>query len=264
MAAKTLAKSCSKTYNDGVNSSPRGEENIGGFQILVLLLSVLVLMAMVTDALLHLPPEISRLLEYFDHLVCAVFFIDFVARFRRAESKAAFMKWGWIDLIASIPNINVLRWGRMIRVLRVIRVLRGIRSFQKILAVVFRHKVKSGIGAIITTFGLLVMFASVAILVSETEPESNIKTAGDAIWWSVTTITTVGYGDKYPITTEGRMIAMALMISGVGLFGTLSGVVASLLLGANEESNAEVQKLTTEVRTLQQKIDKLARNATLK
>ncbi|MDB6026880.1 MAG: Ion transport 2 domain protein [Verrucomicrobiales bacterium] len=187
-----------------------------------------------------------------------------VVRFRRADSKVEFMKWGWIDLIASIPNIEILRWGRMLRVLRVIRVLRGIRSFQKILALMFRHKVKSGVGTIVTTAGLLVTFASIAILVSETDSDSNIKTAGDAIWWSVTTITTVGYGDKYPVTTEGRLIAMALMISGVGLFGTLSGVVASVLLGASDESNPKIDKLIAEVQLLQQKIDNQKDGATWK
>ena len=92
---------------------------------------------------------------------------------------------------------------------------------------------------ILITF-LLVTFSSLAILMCEREPDSNIKTAEDAIWWSVTTITTVGYGDKYPVTTEGRIIAMILMLSGVGLFGTLSGLVASFFLGAKqaeEESN---------------------------
>jgi len=65
------------------------------------------------------------------------------------------------------------------------------------------------------------------LFVSSKTRIANIKTAGDAIWWSVATITTVGYGDVYPVTTEGRTLAMILMISGIGLFGILSGLAAS-------------------------------------
>ena len=218
---------------------------------------------MLADAMLHLPAEVSRVLVFFDHFVCVVFFADFVVRFTKAKSKWSFMKWGWIDLIASVPNVEVLRWGRLVRVLRVIRVLRGIRSFQKILSLAFRHKIKSGIGAVLTSFCLLVGFSSIAILVCEVEKDANIKTAEDAVWWSVTTITTVGYGDKYPVTTEGRIIAMALMISGVGMFGLLSGLVASQLMGANQP-NEDIDKLTAEIRVLQQKVDKLTGSETWK
>lgn len=73
----------------------------------------------------------------------------------------------------------------------------------------------------------MVLFSSIAILQVEDSPNSNIKSAEDAIWWSYVTITTVGYGDKYPVTTEGRLIAAVLMTAGVGLFGTFTGFLAS-------------------------------------
>jgi voltage-gated potassium channel len=74
---------------------------------------------------------------------------------------------------------------------------------------------------------LLIIFSSIAILQVEKDPASNIKSAEDAIWWAYVTITTVGYGDKYPVTTEGRVIAAVLMTAGVGLFGTFTAYVAS-------------------------------------
>lgn len=76
----------------------------------------------------------------------------------------------------------------------------------------------------------MIIFSSIAILQVETKEASNIKTAEDALWWSYVTITTVGYGDKFPVTTEGRIIAMLLMTVGVGLFGTFTGYVASWLV----------------------------------
>lgn len=75
---------------------------------------------------------------------------------------------------------------------------------------------------------------SVSILQVETAPNSNIKTAEDALWWSYTTITTVGYGDRFPVTTEGRLIAVVLMTTGVALCGTFAGYIASLLMSKND------------------------------
>ncbi len=91
---------------------------------------------------------------------------------------------------------------------------------------------------------------------AEGEPHSNIRTAEDAIWWSITTITTVGYGDKYPVTTEGRLIAALLMGAGVGLFGVLSGLLASWFMEGDKaaeqrvEAIGDIKALAEEVRQL--------------
>jgi voltage-gated potassium channel len=82
---------------------------------------------------------------------------------------------------------------------------------------------------------LMIIFSSIAILQFEKDINSNIKTAEDAIWWSYVTITTVGYGDKYPITTEGRIIGAILMTTGVGIFGTFTALVSSWFIQKNED-----------------------------
>jgi voltage-gated potassium channel len=88
---------------------------------------------------------------------------------------------------------------------------------------------------------LLVIFSALAILQVETDPNSNIKTAEDAIWWSYVTVTTVGYGDKFPVTTEGRIIASVLMTAGVGLFGTFTAFVSSWFLAEKKEEESETK-----------------------
>ena len=85
----------------------------------------------------------------------------------------------------------------------------------------------------------MIIFSSIAILQVETAPTSNIKTAEDAIWWAYTTITTVGYGDRFPVTTEGRFIATLLMTVGVGLFGTFTAYLASWFIGENKNVNTD-------------------------
>jgi voltage-gated potassium channel len=104
-----------------------------------------------------------------------------------------------------------------------------------------QHIFKSRAQGAFTTVAVLaifmIIFSSIAILQVEDDPASNIKTAEDAIWWSYVTITTVGYGDRYPVTTEGRIIACMLMTMGVGLFGTFSGLVSSWLIADREKNN---------------------------
>src|SRR4051794_31734499 len=94
-------------------------ERVGVFQLALLLFSILVLCALVADTVSTLPKELSNLIHIMDTFACAVFFVDFCIRFSRAESKTAFMRWGWVDLIACIPNLEILRWGRMVRILRI-------------------------------------------------------------------------------------------------------------------------------------------------
>jgi voltage-gated potassium channel len=94
---------------------------------------------------------------------------------------------------------------------------------------------------------VVVSFASTGILLVETSPDSNIRTAEDALWWAMTTITTVGYGDRFPVTNAGRIIASAMMLCGIGLFGSLSGVAASFFIGngnGNGDGDGEAAKST--------------------
>lgn len=215
-------------------------ERVGPFQFALLVLSVLALVAVTVDAFVQPDPEVSLILQGIDLVACCLFAFDFVQRFRRAPSKRQFMHWGWIDLLACVPNVDALRVGRFVQILRILRLLRGIRSVQRLFGMMFVSKSRGGVATVATTMFLLVVFSSVAILICEKGEGANIRTAGDAIWWSVTTVTTVGYGDRYPVTFGGRLVAMGLMIAGVGLFGILSGVVASLFLGKPDEDKDRV------------------------
>jgi voltage-gated potassium channel len=241
-----------------MNESQIGKgPQVGVFQMALLAFTVLVLFALVADTVLELPKEVSGLIHILDTCACVVFFVDFCVRFEQAESKLAFLKWGWIDLIACIPNVELLRWGRLIRVLRVIRLLRGIRSVQKVLALIFQNKMKGGAVSVAFTAFLFVAFSSVSILICERYGDANIKTAEDAVWWSVSTFTTVGYGDKYPVTTEGRVLGMILMVGGVGLFGGISGLAASFFLGGQDRRPAETKEILARLDQLQATLNAL-------
>jgi voltage-gated potassium channel len=218
-------------------------EKLGFLNILILILSIYVLVALVLDTFLEFSPEISDLLTLIDNLICGVFLYDFLYRFRRAENKLRFMKWGWIDLVSSIPTLDFMRAGRALRLVRLLRILRAFRSTRHLVQHIFRTRTHGTLTTAAIVAILMVLFSSIAILQVEDDPNSNIKTAEDAIWWAFVTITTVGYGDRYPVTSEGRIIAALLMTVGVGLFGTSTAFLASWFV---EQTQTEDTKEKTE------------------
>lgn len=227
-------------------------ERTSPFQLVMVVLSLYVVVALFLESLVKLTPATASLLQMIDTLICVVFLVDFGIRFGRAESKAKFMRWGWIDLIASIPMLDALRWGRLIRVLRLLRAFRSARVFATFF---LRRRAESAL-ATVTTLGIaLVIFSSLAILNLETDAESNIRTPGDALWWSLTTITTVGYGDRYPVTAEGRVLAVSLMIAGAALFSTFTAFIATFFMQAPKQ-NDEMVALVEEVRALRAELER--------
>jgi len=200
------------------------KKEISLFNILILVLSVYVLISLAINSFFNLSDELSSLLNYIDNIICIVFLIDVINRFRKAENKLEFMKWGWIDLIASIPTIDFLRPGRVLRLIRLVRIFRVIKSTSLIYEHIYRNKKQSALTSVALISFLMVIFSSIAILQFEKGVNSNIKSAEDAIWWSYVTITTVGYGDLFPVTTEGRVVGALLMTAGVGIFGTFTAL----------------------------------------
>ena len=213
----------------------KNENQLGLLNLVVFVLSIYVLLAILADTVFKLPAETSTLLTYIDNTICVFFFAEFCIRFYKAENKLAFMKWGWIDLISSIPAVSYLRAGRILRLIRLLRLIRAFRSTQMFVKYVFRNKAKGAFTSVTLLAILLIIFSSIAILQVEKDPNSNIKSAEDAIWWAYVTITTVGYGDKYPVTMEGRIIAAVLMTAGVGLFGTFTAYVSSWFVVVKDE-----------------------------
>jgi voltage-gated potassium channel len=208
-------------------NNDNAKKEISFFNILILVLSLYVLLSLLISTVFQLSGELTVLLNYIDNVICIVFLIDFSIRFKNSENKLEFMKWGWIDLVASIPSVDFLRAGRLLRLIRLLRVFRALKSTKLIYEHINRNKKQSALTSVALISFLMVVFSSIAILQFEKDINSNIKTAEDAIWWSYVTITTVGYGDKFPITTEGRIIGAILMTTGVGIFGTFTALVSS-------------------------------------
>ena len=240
----------------------QASERLGLLQVLTLILSVYVLVALLVQSTVKLSSDTVKILEGIDFFVCVVFLANFFVRFHQAPSKSKFLKWGWIDFISSIPMLNVFRVGRVVRIVRVFRILRAFRSTKNLITYFLRYRRLTSVAAVAAISLSVMVFAAIAVLNFEDSPDSNIKNAGDAFWWAFVTMTTVGYGDKYPLTTEGRIIACMLMTAGAGLFATLTGFIASMFLQPESKTTeSELQELVREVRFLKEKIEQLSVSA---
>lgn len=227
----------------------RAANSTPGYQIFVLVFSLFAIVALAARTVVAMDPEMAAILNYADDFACALFFGDFLLSLWRAPNRRRyFLTWGWLDLLSSIPTVDVARWGRVARIARLFRVLRGFRATRVLTALLLRHRAENAVFAAAIVALLLIVFSSIAVLHVETDPESNIKTAEDALWWAFATVTTVGYGDYYPTTSEGRFIAAILMCVGVGLFGTFSGFLAAWFLAPDEAAtDFEIAALRQEV-----------------
>ncbi len=211
------------------------------YLVFILIVSVFAVLILIVERTFTLNAEALKVLIIFDYAVCAVFLLDFFVCLRQAKNRWRYLvTWGWLDLLSVIPMDMAFRVARSSRIIRVVRLLRALRVARNLLRVLAMQRAQSGLmlAGVVTLVTLTL--ASVAILQVEHDAQSNIKDAEDAIWWSISTMTTVGYGDRYPVTSEGRLVASLLMITGVGLFGTLSGLLAAWFV-APQESRHEAQ-----------------------
>lgn len=221
-----------------MSSSP-GDEPVGPYQLFMLGLCVLVLVSLAVEIAFPLDAETRLILFFADTAFCFVFLADFVRSLATAPSRVRyFLTWGWIDLLSSIPAIPFLRVGRAVRIVRILRVLRGVRSTKQLAAFVLEHRAKSTLLAVLLVALLTIVVASITVLHVEPAAGGNITTASDALWWAIVTVTTVGYGDRYPTTLEGRILGGLLIAAGVTLFSVFTAYIATWFMEPGEDTQA--------------------------
>jgi hypothetical protein len=186
---------------------------------------------------------VRNVVEIVDTGLCFVFFADFLGRLRNAESKSDyfFRHLGWLDLLGSLPFPG-LRIARVFRVARVVRLVRAV-GMKTLIDKVLHDRAGSALYTVLILCVLVIQYGSMFELVTNrNSPDANIQTASDAVWYTIVTITTVGYGDKYPVTNPGRIVGVLIMIVGVGLFGVLTGFLANTFLSPSENKPEEKDK----------------------
>lgn len=185
------------------------------------------------QVLVEPPTDIYASLELVAEVIFWIFAVDVVLRIIHAggelltwKGALAFLRENWLALLALL-----LPAFRSLRVLRVIVVLRGLEPYL--------NTRSSRVGMIVgVTFPLILYTAALSIYEAERYADgSNIQSFGDAVWWSIASVTTVGYGDKFPVTADGRVIATFLMVIGIGLFSALTALLAAWVMGDRKKES---------------------------
>jgi len=217
---------------------PSGLKN-PGYEIFIAALSILsiinlVLMYVVQDE------SLDKVLAIMNVPLTLIFFIDFLYRFKTAPSRSDYFwrNWGWADLLASLP----FQQTKILRVFRLVKVYRLLQEYgaRNVARAVFKDRAGSAllmllfIGMVVLEFGSLEMLRLEANV-----PGANITTASDALWYIIVTMSTVGYGDQYPITNPGRVLGTVIIVVGVGIFGTLTGYLANLFLSPQKAQETD-------------------------
>lgn len=239
-------------------------QEITGYELFMVALSVYVLLALSAERIFPLEARTTEILTWIDTAICVVFAVDFVIQLRRAPSKLQYMKWGWLDLLSSIPVLPVFRWGRLLRIARLLRLLRGVRAAKILTSVVFARRARGTFATALFICLVMATLGSIAVLHLENDPQSNIHSPIEALYWSLATLTTVGYGDLYPVTHEGRAVGIAMMIGGVCLFGIFTGFLVTWFMEPTETPlqemltnlSADVAALRAEIQQLRSEITK--------
>lgn len=213
---------------------PKSISLLWGWDIFLMILGFLYLAAFSVEVIFELSPTTLKVLEAISLFIFLIFAADLVLRvviswsdFKSLNGFINFLKHNWLGILALMAPML-----RSLAVLRVLVVLRGIAPFMQSRV----SKLSFYVG---TALPLIIFTASVSVLEAEgANPDANIRSLSDAIWWSLVTVTTVGFGDRYPVTTEGRAVASLLIFVGIALFSTLTAVIASWVLAEkNQQAN---------------------------
>jgi voltage-gated potassium channel len=225
-----------------VSSRPVPEDN-PNYELFIGLLT-LISFAITFFIVLVPVKEVDEVLRGADTLICIIFLLDVARSLAQAPSKRAYMfgerpgrslPTGVVDLLGSLPGGGAIRFLRVFRLFRIRRLIEG-RSPKRLIGDFVRSRAEAAAYVVIIMALLVIIIGSSLIaLVEVPNPDSNINTAGDALWWTFVTITTVGYGDKYPITEAGRLVGIITMAVGIGIFGVLTSFLAKFFLENESE-----------------------------
>lgn len=198
-------------------------------------------------------------------IVWLAFCAEFLILLVLAPAKRQFVREAWLDLIIIVvsPPFAVpetwqgLRAARALRVLRLFRALAVLSIGLKTIRRLLRHRRFDYV--LVTTCGIMALGA-VGIYVIERHANDMITSVGDAFWWAVSTTITVGYGDIYPKTPEGRLIAVLLMLTGIGVISVFTATIASFFFA--EEEKDELEEVKAHLRAIEAKLDALHKRTT--
>ncbi len=231
-----------------------GHADFGKWELGIQVLIFLCLIDFALETLPNLSPTQLFWINAFEVFSVAVFTVEYVVRviFSRPRRGYVFSFFGIIDILAILPffiglgvdlrNLRALRMLRLFRILKLARYSKAMRRFHRAFVIS-----KEEIVLFLVTACILFYLAGMGIYYFEYQAQPEVFTSMfDGLWWSVATLTTVGYGDAYPITAGGKLFTFIILILGLGIIAVPTGMVASALAKSRNEED-ELQAVKEEV-----------------
>ena len=201
------------------------------YRIFIVAVTVIALALTGMYYLVPLPDDVREVLYILNYFDALILLFDVFVRFALAPRKMHYLlPWGLLDFLGSLPGIPLLRLLRLPSLVIAWRDLRRSTPRELLTAARSRLAESTLLSGIIVVLLVVGVGSMGMVWVESPVVGSNIKTGGDALWYAIVTIATVGYGDRYPVTMAGRLIGSAMILTGVGIFSVLTGYISTQFL----------------------------------
>ncbi len=211
----------------------RREQLDFGYEIFIAAISILSVFNMVLSYIPGVVLDAVNVIYIINAVLTLLFIYDFGLRLATAPSRSSYFirGYGWADLLAILPMFRIFRLFRIYKAYRVVHTY----GAGYIATYLSRNRAQSALYILVLMVILIIESGAFLVLQAEhASASANIITATDAIWWAYVSITTVGYGDRYPVTTTGRLVGILVLTTGVAVFATFAGLISSKLLAPPE------------------------------
>ena len=241
-------------------------------EVIIGILAIVSIILVAIESLVTISEGVLLGIYIADLIICLVFGWDFIQRLRSSENKSRFMKTNGFEILAMIPAIAFFALGAIPAISTGLRSLRLVRVVRVVLLIVRMRRVMSTSGRFVQRSNLLTMLgitvsiifigAFAVLLLEGGIHNAQITNFSDAIWWTISTVTTVGYGDIVPYSIAGRIMGMVLMVVGIGVMAAFISQVSATLVESRIKRNTEKDDfrttVITEIKSRIDNIDKLS------
>lgn len=218
------------------------------FEAVILFLIISDIILLTSLFFVDVSPETYTIIVYYDLFVVLVLIPEFIYRLWKAPDRKKFLLHNWTDILGMIPEIIVGPISTFFRYFRLIRIIRIIALFKSEIRHFLRLMRKTNIDYGVFVVVIILMVSSILFFYFEFGANENVNTFDDAFWYLLVTITTVGYGDIYPETTQGRILGFVIMATGIAFTSFLTATITSRFVKSSERSEFE---------TVDRKLDKI-------
>lgn len=237
------------TYIKAINKLIDNSDSIYGkaFTFTIQILIITSLITFTIDTLPDLSDLTKKILDYIEIFTVVIFTIEYFLRILAAEKKLSFIFsfYGLVDLVAVLPfyissgldlrAVRIFRLLRLVRILKLFRYNQAIKRFHRALIITKEELILFGFVAMIM---LYLSAVGIYYFENSTQPDQ-FKSVIHSLWWAVTTLTTVGYGDMFPVTAGGKFFTFLVLMVGLGIVAVPTGLIASALSQARDEENEQ-------------------------